>query len=835
MTKKILIVDDNPQFLCTLTNGLNEHGLQTITCDATSFDDLRKKIPEEEFELLWDFGLPMEWLKVLQSMHSLANRMRIWIVTGAPDANLAALQKWLPQLKIQTRQFDKTQNVVEQFVGEVQKQEFQTQTLTHYDTESSVLHTIQDWFNDYPDPLRVVDPQGKVIWTNKMWSSNPYTPPVQFSDLHFIHENNDGKWVDEHRWGPLPDVDGSSTELRVRNGYYVLRQRSILIHNELGLLQSLIPQLEPPPKNPEEAINQILDQMVPRHFTRARFYRIRYFPDGQGVLSLIAQRGGIAPDIHLPIHHPLKKGQGFERVCHYINLGKSSDKSKLIWQLCNENNEPRNSEWHEWNKIIDLSDVKEWLEVPILDYKKDPNHRILGMLICDLKGQRDGKIPDEAIRWSENKLLHAVGTLHNLIRTDEYERRLKAREAVQEAWGPLLNASGVEALEMAILEAACHLTNVDEGILFVKLSGYRRGLEVRARRGRIQKLFRSMISLEAKSLPEAQALKQRKIIVEPWFIGSGLQNNLLRDRAYEVLAEKNHESEIENWLRNGIGSLVSAPLPRGEKIIGALSLQHKEEMHINPDRIVRLQALLDVAAPLLEAMYQQEDRRLWLNEVIHRIGSRVNAVHGILDTAIDQLNLNRRDALLRQANGQAAMLRQFMTEIRDYDHLWHTESHFSLDWPHRLKKAMKRMPERLGGECNRRITDKSQWSSTEFMLHGDGEAFDLSLLNLLINACMYAEGQGDIEIQADRKNRYWILRISNPGCIPKGWDETIFAIDRRGPNANGDGLGMGLTNSRRAARMHDGDLVLEDHGRYSRRVVFRLEWPVFEQHTEETL
>ena len=306
MTKKILIVDDDPQFLRTMADGLNRSGLQTIICDATSFDALRKSIPQEEFELLWDFGLPVEWLRELQSMHGLADEMRIWIVTGAPDTNLAALQQQLPKLKIQIRQFDKTQDVVGQFVGKVQKQKPGTPASTH-DHISWVLGTVQGWFDNYPDPLRIVDSQGEVIWTNSKWEANRYTPPIESDDLALIQEYNSGEWKNERRWGPLPCVDGSSTELLVRNGYYLLRQRLIKIRGELKLLQLLIPQPDPPASNLGEAIDQILKEMIARSFKRARFFRVRYFPDGkEGVLSLEAQQGGIATDTKLPHYRPIK-------------------------------------------------------------------------------------------------------------------------------------------------------------------------------------------------------------------------------------------------------------------------------------------------------------------------------------------------------------------------------------------------------------------------------------------------------------------------------------------------------------------------------------------------
>jgi len=110
-------------------------------------------------------------------------------------------------------------------------------------------------------------------------------------------------------------------------------------------------------------------------------------------------------------------------------------------------------------------------------------------------------------------------------------------------------------------------------------------------------------------------------------------------------------------------------------------------------------------------------------------------------------------------------------------------------------------------------------------LKGDSDALDMVLEELLGNACRYAEGGGPVRISVEDAESYWLLRITNPGRIPKGEDEEIFKLDRRGSNARGEGLGLGLAIARTTARFHSGNLVLENSGSETGRVVFRLEWP----------
>ncbi|MCB2261413.1 MAG: hypothetical protein LGR52_00455 [Candidatus Thiosymbion ectosymbiont of Robbea hypermnestra] len=838
--KTVLIVDDNQVFGKVFADLLKKKGFDVRICDLQDYQCLRDHAPPHgRFEVLLDFSLELGWLEALEKDRKLASRLRIWIVTGVPDADIGTLRKRFPRLTIQRQWFDKVDpNLLDSLTVALR----QTLVKRRIDSVPSgqsppewPLKPDPVWLQAFPEPIRVLDAAGKVVWANAKWSANPYTPPVDTEDLRTLLARQSGEWRDTMRWGPLPHVSSEQAERRVEDGYYRLRERGFKDKDaQLNILQWLSLITQPDPKKFHEEVERVLREITRTHFTRARFQMISELSGGEGIISLEQQVGGLAGDYRLPIPRPLK-GRILDRLREYQHLGLDQ-MQELQYGHFKEAEQPHDDEWEIRNRIIGTEKMVDWIEIPILD-RDGEKMRVLGLLSCDCRGLERpaaewGKISDEAVPWLENYLVSAVTSLRGLLRDEAKRRRVAAHEAVMEAWRPLLHATGLENLEHALLQQAIEITDAEGGWLLTAVGGTEEGLEVHAAIGAQQQEVRPVIPSSTKGLATIDAWTTKGMIVEPWFRESTRFQDLRAGKVWEFLAREPADAlDFQDWFERGIGSLVATPVKRGERVIGAVSLHHREEMHFDPERLVRLDDLLQVAAPLLEAETQRQGRTLWLGEVVHRIGARVNAVAGNLEI-LDQLAPDRRDQSLRQATEQAGLLRRLLTRIRDQEHQWQIGGNFNLDWSERFGRIRTALEERflVPGDCPASISGYHDhvFGSTP-KLKGDSDALDMVLEELLGNACRYTQGDGPIRISAEVGESYWFLWISNPGRILGGEEEEIFKLDRRGSNACGEGLGMGLTIARNTARLHSGNLVLEDSGSQTGHVRFRLEWPYAQQ------
>ncbi len=424
----------------------------------------------------------------------------------------------------------------------------------------------------------------------------------------------------------------------------------------------------------------------------------------------------------------------------------------------------------------------------------------------------------------KNSLLSLVAELSRLLREDSKAKRTEAREKVQVALQKLLNSNGLENLKKAILEQAMSLTQAEGGILLTGVEGSDESLEISAKRGPVQEHFASHIPVSTDSLTAVKAYRQRKAFVVPLFHESQTKKVLLKTDHWQFLApEPKQFEQVRQWL-DELGCELSVPLERAERVIGAVTLHHQSPMHFDYYRTTLLEELLLLAAPALESETQKEDRDLWMAEAIHRLGSRINALSSNLELA--NLIPNQQSDFLHVAQEQATLLRDLLANIRDQNHRWNLQGRFALEWEKRFSE-LKDLLRKDYPDCNNRLECSAVIEPT-MHLKGDSQAFDFVLGNLICNALQHGE-DGSIKLVAENQNnQFWTLRISNLGRIDKTDKEKIFHLDKRGKNARGDGLGMGLAIARRIVRLHGGNLVLKDSGETTKQVIFTLEWPFTE-------
>ena len=171
------------------------------------------------------------------------------------------------------------------------------------------------------------------------------------------------------------------------------------------------------------------------------------------------------------------------------------------------------------------------------------------------------------------------------------------------------------------------LTEAEGGALLTRVEGSDDYLEISAKQGNIQNQFAYRIPAKADILPSIKAWKTGKTQVILLFQKSETKNLIINTDQWKYLVKKSEQrTEIEEWLCNKLDCVISAPLKLGERVIGAVTLHHSQGMHFDDERVFMLEELLSLAAPILESETQKEHQMLWMNEIVHRLGSRINAL-----------------------------------------------------------------------------------------------------------------------------------------------------------------------------------------------------------------
>jgi len=831
LNKNVLIIDDDINFCNGLAECIRKESkgvFEPIVCQPPSFDSLKKNSPHQGFfEVLLDFNLNLDWLSQLEKDSELVRRLRLWIITGTPDLDVGGLRKQYPGLctQIKTRWFDKTNP---QFVDEIieslkSPQKNLTQIMQHEERRKIIL---PEWLYDFPIAIRVIDHKGGVIETNKPWTDNPYVPAIERPDPDRIFDDEAKReWSELHGWGPLPHPTGQS---HVKSGYYCLRQKAVRDDRLIQLLTPLEKRLD----TLENKIEQLLKMIVERHFKRARFYRIRSLSCEVKTITLEKEFGGLAESFKPPIIRPLV-GKIYERLLSYLDQDQRQKQEKqsvktLLFKIFIETEQLMDEEWFFWNGVVDNENVTNWLEIPIIGQERGKSD-VLGFIICDCKDKATegnllgGSISHNAKRWLENSLLNMVAELSRLLKEDKLKRCSKARQRVQETQQSLINSYGLEKLNETILNQAVMLTEAEGGALLTRVEGSDDYLEISAKQGNIQNQFAYRIPAKADILPSIKAWKTGKTQVILLFQKSETKNLIINTDQWKYLVKKSEQrTEIEEWLCNKLDCVISAPLKLGERVIGAVTLHHSQGMHFDDERVFMLEELLSLAAPILESETQKEHQMLWMNEIVHRLGSRINALAGSVETAY--AFFDQQKELIETARQEGELLRSLLKNIREQEHHWNLQNQFLLCANTRFSSLIDFLCKENSLAIRRRLI--MDVPEPNLLLQGDSEALNLVLENLLRNALQHGDENNRINIFTDQQQKnFWTLRISNVGYIPDKDLENLFKFDRRGSRARGEGLGMGLAISRRITRLHNGDLSLEDKGISSNKVTFRLEWP----------
>lgn len=201
----------------------------------------------------------------------------------------------------------------------------------------------------------------------------------------------------------------------------------------------------------------------------------------------------------------------------------------------------------------------------------------------------------------------------------------------------------------------------------------------------------------------------------------------------------------------------------------------------------------------------------FFSHVIHEIKTPLTLIqtplNDILSKPVDKDTMH--DLIVMQNSTQ--YLSRLVNELLDYvriERAGYTLKCQDIDIIDRLNSSLFSFSDTAR---NKNIRIETRYSLSSAVVYADSAALDKILNNLLLNAVKYAGTFILIEVKESGHD----VRISftNDGTpIPPEFREEIFKpfVQFRGARQSSEGVGIGLPLSRKLARMHSGDLILED-------------------------
>ena len=231
--------------------------------------------------------------------------------------------------------------------------------------------------------------------------------------------------------------------------------------------------------------------------------------------------------------------------------------------------------------------------------------------------------------------------------------------------------------------------------------------------------------------------------------------------------------------------------------------------------------LTAVAALLLGSLRQSQRRAEFVSAVTHELRTPLTTFRLYTDMLAEGMVAPaEQHDYLGTLRAEADRLGHLVENVLAYSRLEHRpEPHLE---PVPLADLLGELRDRLGGHAVRAgmalAVDLPFPELADERVLVDRNAVERILLNLMDNACKYAAGSADaqLEVRALRRGRHLVLRFQDhgPGISSDERHRLFRPFHKSAARAAGGvpGVGLGLPLSRRLARSMGGDLRLADPG-----------------------
>lgn len=266
---------------------------------------------------------------------------------------------------------------------------------------------------------------------------------------------------------------------------------------------------------------------------------------------------------------------------------------------------------------------------------------------------------------------------------------------------------------------------------------------------------------------------------------------------------------------SGTGSVVVIPLMAGDRCHSflladrggaAFDLDESDKLLLATLGTIT-SALLEKAIALDELGRVDERKTDFIALASHELRTPTAALCGIAATLHqrgDGLSARQRRGLSEILYEQGQRLHRLVDQLLDLSRL---EARPLSDARTPLA-VRERTAEIVRGVAAERADEIELHIDPELVMHGDANAFDRIVSNLIANALRY--GRRPIVVSASAQDRHFRLAVEDrgPGVSPE-LEPQLFDRFTRGDNEAKSGSGLGLSIARSYAHAHGGELVYE--------------------------
>lgn len=857
-TTRILVCDDSESSLDGLARHLGKklHDQAKIFKAQKISANLNKNGPYSD--IVFDIGMGDQELKKLISAKSQAKTsVRLWLVSGKTKGEIetfkCTLLSWPDTLSVEIQ----PQVYLKPFRPKILSDDIRAKLATvqphnKQDTKkklgtdqvhSIVLEAEIETFLRTKRPTRIVTVQGLEVCTNDLWKQElPENIRIRAYSEDEINTLNRDKYLERHHWIPSTPPDRFGHYYTERNyicgdwqhiAQTLIEERPDANHLVKG--NDYLPELQP--AQLQELAAPLIRALTDSLFTRGRLYLVRSFPGG-----------GRSKQALFCIGKTARNFEGTKKACvgldmrlgDYVRQARNLEQQRvreanaeLIYQIVDANDADP-----DWDEVVGMEGVPNWLEVPILRGKDEDTH-VVALLVFDR--QPDGRIGDNSAQISEDDidtddnhfhtLRGAVVEVRAVLGRDFAWQRYRHTERINEwrrginlpekqGWNPksllesaLDTAVGyVEELTpksaqtasnaSAQLSAVCYLA--DTSHLDSDGNTSTRNFNWTYGSGIFEKPC------------DQQPLTQTHEFFEPWTIQDLASRNATQ--LEEEITFIQFSSTAYTQL-GGQGSLLIAPIRQGGNTIAIWCFHCSVPNHFNWQQ---WHFINDFSQELGPALSQQRSLSIALN--VQRIYVHQGAA--LVGTSLRNLEDDHA------AKPSLQRLQYYMQNMRRARRLFEpadtvvnaAKVHTLIEESFRLNKDYQQ------AYSLQRVDGLNNFSTQNLV--ADETALELAIYNLTENALKYCHPGEAVGFSTDTRQTGW-LRIcwTNPITTPLDNNvlsrlcEPSYSVPQ---NNRRDGLGLGLYVTKQLVEAQGGKLLIKQQScPKSRDIQFTVElhWP----------
>ena len=676
---------------------------------------------------------------------------------------------------------------------------------------------IPQW-QGFPLPLRVINKQAQVIYSNEHWRIASNEPVPELFVNNGVFDKGERDFYGRH-------PDGNITTYPKFNHFRLISSDDESGQYLLQFAQGLAGLEKTQERNQlKQLIEKICLALNGHGFKRVRLYRYysvpRHYEENEkhedtqikGFMPLYYSNTNLRfSDCSCDSCATPERGNRIGEKIKEV----SEQSEKLIYDIDNEA-EPKAE--CDINTIPeDAENSQSVLEMPLITQFKEitdiTKKNLLGLLVIDRYDEQTHRytpITEEDVRRLKDTLLAycrvLTYSLEQEIKDNDRKTKIDYANFDQEFLTDLQNP---EELLKHLLDKAINTSGATVGYITEPYQSESYKITISTN----HTLFQGYVfSNQAIDLPVVRCWKTGKSIALPNLREEvEITENIViayDDEKMVWQSEKDKTvpdgDEIRDYLKNKIGSMVALPVFVNNEQIASIILHAKQPYHFNYEKLNSLHYLITRVGLILMAA-RRVQWKLFLDGVIHEIKSDISP----LKQALNSLEVDKHNSIYLRAQycvtrlDMASKNLLLMTQDKELD----------LDKTSFLSKVLPEICELYQQTINeKKISllfepeqDNKIWStpitmSIEWLTH--------IIANLLDNAVKYTKSRGTITISTQSNNQQFILQVINSGNMNQQELASVFNADFR--SKQGSGFHVGLASCKKIMQAHQGDIELKN-------------------------